>query len=229
MRCCMVPLEESLLIGLPLAYVGGFLDAYTYLYRGGVFAFAQTGNMILFSIHAAGGDFQKALLSLVPIAAFSIGVLAAEWMKIKVTSRAYLAWRHVILAIEAVLLTVIGFLPLSVPNLWVNASVSFLCSLQISAFRRLNGMAYATTMCTGNLRSGMEMLSHWIFQKDKEAGRHCIGYFLVILFFCAGAASGRLLGEWMGVRSSWLCAGILLALLAVMLREERKRSAQCIE
>ena len=40
--------SESFLVGALLAVSGGFLDAYTYLCRGGVFANAQTGNMISF-------------------------------------------------------------------------------------------------------------------------------------------------------------------------------------
>ncbi|MEF9840560.1 MAG: DUF1275 family protein, partial [Lachnospiraceae bacterium] len=39
-------ISETFLIGAILAMVGGFLDAYTYLCRGGVFANAQTGNLV---------------------------------------------------------------------------------------------------------------------------------------------------------------------------------------
>ena len=41
-------MSESLVLGLLLAVSGGFFDAYTYLCRGGVFANAQTGNIVLF-------------------------------------------------------------------------------------------------------------------------------------------------------------------------------------
>ena len=37
-------------MGALLAAAGGLLDAYTYLSRGGVFANAETGNMVLFGI-----------------------------------------------------------------------------------------------------------------------------------------------------------------------------------
>ena len=39
-------MSESLAIGLLLALTGGFLDAYTYVARGRVFANAQTGNIL---------------------------------------------------------------------------------------------------------------------------------------------------------------------------------------
>ena len=38
------------------AIVGGFLDAYSYLARGRVFAGAQTGNVVLFGVRAAAGN-----------------------------------------------------------------------------------------------------------------------------------------------------------------------------
>ena len=45
-----IQMSETILIGTLLALAGGFLDAYTYICRGGVFANAQTGNIVLFSI-----------------------------------------------------------------------------------------------------------------------------------------------------------------------------------
>ena len=47
--------EDSLHLGLLLAMVGGYLDAYTFVGRGGVFANAQTGNIVLLGIYAAQG------------------------------------------------------------------------------------------------------------------------------------------------------------------------------
>jgi hypothetical protein len=43
---------EDLPTGVLLAGVGGFLDAYTFVGRGGVFANAQTGNIVLLGVAA---------------------------------------------------------------------------------------------------------------------------------------------------------------------------------
>lgn len=40
-------------LGVLLALVGGGLDAYTFISRGGVFAGAQTGNVVLLGVAAA--------------------------------------------------------------------------------------------------------------------------------------------------------------------------------
>lgn len=58
---------EWLEVGLCLCFIGGFLDAYTYVSRGGVFANAQTGNIILLILGLAAGEGGAALRYLVPI------------------------------------------------------------------------------------------------------------------------------------------------------------------
>ena len=70
--------SESLRLGVLLAIVGGFLEAYTFLSRGGVFANCETGNLVLLALYCSQGQFQRALTYLPPIAAFFLGVLAAE-------------------------------------------------------------------------------------------------------------------------------------------------------
>ena len=49
--------SESLEIGILLAISGGLMDAYSYLFRGEVFANAQTGNILLFSVNLAQGNW----------------------------------------------------------------------------------------------------------------------------------------------------------------------------
>ncbi len=74
-------MSESLLLGALLAIAGGFFDAYTYLCRGGVFANAQTGNIVLLGIRIAEHDFWGMLTYLMPISAFAVGVVTVELVK----------------------------------------------------------------------------------------------------------------------------------------------------
>lgn len=60
-------IHESLLTGILLAIVGGFLDIYTYLLKGNVFANAQTGNMVLMGLKIAEQNYLGALYYLLPI------------------------------------------------------------------------------------------------------------------------------------------------------------------
>lgn len=74
----IVQRSESFPIGVLLALTGGFLDAYTYVSRGGVFANAQTGNMVLLGIRLSEGAWRQAAYYFVPIVAFAAGVLLAD-------------------------------------------------------------------------------------------------------------------------------------------------------
>ena len=50
-------MSESIRLGIVLAVAGGFMDAYSYMCRDGVFANAQTGNMLsCFLIRRRGTD-----------------------------------------------------------------------------------------------------------------------------------------------------------------------------
>ena len=48
-------ISESIGLGTILALSGGFMDAYSYIERGKVFANAQTGNMLLFGVNLSEG------------------------------------------------------------------------------------------------------------------------------------------------------------------------------
>ena len=69
---------DTLPTGLLLAGAGGFLDAYTFVGRGGVFANAQTGNIVLLAVAAGERHWPAALLHVPPILAFMLGVALAE-------------------------------------------------------------------------------------------------------------------------------------------------------
>ena len=72
---------------------GGFQDAYTYCGRGGVFANAQTGNIVLMSSNFFSGRFAAGIKYLVPIAAFLLGTAVAECVHRKWKYYRALHWR----------------------------------------------------------------------------------------------------------------------------------------
>lgn len=219
-----VQTSEALRVGLVLAVTGGYLDAYTYLCRGHVFANAETGNMVLLGVNLAAGQWAAALKYLPPILAFFAGVLMAEWMRTRGKSAATkgrLHWRQRVLLAELAVLLAAAFAPLGGGwDMAVNIGVSFICALQVESFRRVHGQAYATTMCTGNLRSGTELLYHFLQKRDRRALRQSLRYYAVILAFIAGAACSALLAPPLGRWSVLVaCGGLALALAMLFQRE----------
>ena len=49
-------MSETIRLGMLLAISGGFMDAYSYIERGQVFANAQTGNMLLLGVNLSQGN-----------------------------------------------------------------------------------------------------------------------------------------------------------------------------
>ena len=184
--------SESFHVAALLAVSGGLLDAYTYLCRGGVFANAQTGNIVLLGINLAAGNWAKALTALVPISAFVDGILITELIKsrFKTDSPHALHWRHAMLGLEMLLLTVAAFVPIGTMDRVVNIIVSLVCALQVQTFRKVHGYSFASTMCTGNLRNGTEAFFEYAANGKNDAKCRCLYSFGVIVFFIIGAALG---------------------------------------
>ena len=132
-------------------------------------------------------------------------------------------WRQAVVLLEAVILLLVAFLP-SQLNLLANVLVSFVCAMQVESFRKIEGNAYATTMCIGNLRSGMEYLYRWHVTRDRAHLHRAKVYYLVILVFVLGAALGGVTCRSLGRLSILICCPLLLSAVAVM--AWTKRSAE---
>ncbi len=207
--------EELFLTGGLLAVVGGFLDAYTYILRGGVFANAQTGNIVLLAVNIAKGDFYQAGLHIIPILAFALGVYITEIIKSSFRDKMFIKCEHFVILIEIALLFTVGFIPLSVSPLIVNVTISFICSIQVNSFRKIEGVPYASTMCTGNLRSCFVNLFDYTHHKNREAFFSCVKYMGIILLFIIGACIGTVLSKLIGYHCIWFCDVILTAVFLI--------------
>ena len=72
---------RTLWFALLLTVSNGFMDAHTFVVRGGVFANVQTGNVIFAAIDAAEGRLHATLSHVWPILAFVVGMLLASHIK----------------------------------------------------------------------------------------------------------------------------------------------------
>ena len=207
-------------MGALLAAAGGLLDAYTYLSRGGVFANAETGNMVLFGICLIQGQWRRAAGYLLPILAFALGVLAAEFIREHHRSGPRYHWRHTVLLAEIAVLCAVAFLPRGEWDPAANTLVAFVCALQVETFRKVRGSPFATTMCTGNLRSGTEAIYHALTGGKRTSVEKGLCYYAVIACFIAGAALGVLLTKLAPQRAVLGAAVLQLAAFGLMCRED---------
>lgn len=220
--------HETLAFGVILAIVGGLLDAYTFVGRGGVFANAQTGNIVLLGVYASKRDWNQVLIYAAPIAAFIVGVIVAEWIKKNSSRYLILDWKREILILEMIVLFIVGFLHGSSNNFIVIVTISFVASVQVSSFRKLNDTSYNTTMCTGNLRTASQAAYIAVTQKDKESATVALHFLIIIGSFLFGALIGGIFTVKLGGKAVW-GAVILLALAVLLLNIYEKQGIAHVE
>lgn len=100
-----------------------------------------------------------------------------------------------------------------------NAIIAFVCSLQVESFRKVEGSPYATTMCTGNLRSGTELFYYYRKNKDQKALVKSLQYFCIILFFIIGACIGTILAK-LFLLKAVLFSIILLGIVILLMHKK---------
>ena len=212
-------MSEALCTAMFLSLSGGLQDVYTYLFRGKVFANAQTGNIVLLAVHAFAGEWSTALRYLVPLCFFAFGVFAAELMHQKLRQMQRLHWRQIVLLCEILMLLAVGFFPQEW-NLIANALVSFACAMQVQTFRKVDGYAFASTMCIGNMRSGMDSLCSWMLTGGTTARNKAFHYFAIILLFALGAGLGSVALNHFGAKSIWFSCLLLAVSFCLMFLKE---------
>ena len=181
-------MSESILTAAFLSISGGLQDAYTYLFRGKVFANAQTGNIVLLSQNIMERNWHLVIHYMIPLVSFAIGIVAAEIIR---------------------------------TNMLANAVVSFSCAMQVQTFRKVNGYAFASTMCIGNIRSGMESLCVFGRTRDKHILFKSLCYFAIIVMFAFGAGLGSGLISTFKFYTIWFSSILLfVSFLFMFIKEE---------
>ena len=222
-----VQISESIELGILLALSGGFMDAYSYIGRGEVFANAQTGNMLLLGVHLSEGNIPAAIRYLCPVLAFTFGIALADivrnsgigshlhWRQISVVAEAIILTISAFSSFNSIILTIVSFLPQS-HNLLANSLTSLACGIQVESFRKIHGNGIATTMCSGNLRSGTQNIYTFFQTKKREALEKGLLYYGIILCFICGAIIGNQCIKYFHERAI-LISSVLLLLAFIMM------------
>ncbi|MBP1997697.1 YoaK family protein [Peptostreptococcus canis] len=220
-----IQMSESTLVGVLLTFGGGFRDAYSYNIRGHIFANAQTGNLVLMGHNLANGNFISAFKYVLPILAFIIGVYLTDYIKSKYKYLDTIHWRQIIIFLEFVMLFGVGFMPHFMDS-WANITISLVCAMQVESFRKFVDIPIATTMCTGNMRSGTEILVKYSQSKkfgkpDKSLKKKSLYYYFIILVFCIGAAFGAFISSKLGIKTIWIDSFIMFLVFILMFKKEK--------
>lgn len=207
--------SEAFELGAILAMAGGFMDAYSYMCRGQVFANAQTGNILLLGVNLAQLRFGAALSYFTPVAAFACGIVFANVARGFLKNIKAIHWRQVMLAVEILLFLRVGFFPQTM-NGMATTLISAACGIQLETFRTVCGNSAATTMCIGNLRSMTNAFCDYLRSKNKNSLRKALLFGGVIACFAIGAILGDLFVRLLAQRAIWVCNLFLLGGFGLM-------------
>ena len=205
--------SESIELGIILALVGGFMDVYSYVGRDGVFANAQTGNILLVGVHLSEGDLALALRYLMPVLCFSVGIMLSDLVHERFASAMH--WRQLTVLTEALILLGVGLLPPE-HNMLANGLTSLACGMQVESFRKIHGHGIATTMCIGNLRNALQNVDDYIITHKRGFLENGLLYFGVIFTFVFGAVLGNWCIERMGLHAIVVASVLLFVAFAIM-------------
>ena len=190
-----LPVHEQLIFCLLLTVVGGFFDAYTFVNCEGIFANAQTGNLIFVGIDLIEGNYREVIHYLIPILSFVMGVLVSKFIESKYKELSIFKHIYMLLLIQMFALLVIlikyKFFGLDIRPI----VISFICAIQFDGFRKVNNLVFASVFCTGNLRSMSEHLYKYIVLKKKESKVPLLIYVTVISVFLSGVILGAAMSK----------------------------------
>ncbi len=179
---------KKLAFHLSMMFVGGAIGAFSLL-TCGVFANMQTGNLIkLFIAFADGFNIETITQCVLPIVGFILGVVYIKFLE----KQKYI--NQIALISETVMVVAVAFIPNS---FWLNITKSILLSFcagcQLQAFHLFEGKFFATTMCTNNMRSIVDLAFDGVRQKDKKKLTKAGKIFIFVLAFCLGATLSAVL------------------------------------
>ncbi|QWT18157.1 DUF1275 domain-containing protein [Collinsella sp. zg1085] len=206
-------ISDSIELGIVLSLIGGFMDAYSYIGRGGVFANAQTGNLLLMGVHLSQGNIALSTRFLMPVLSFGVGIVVADIVRTRLGRTIH--WRQIVVLAEALILALVAFLAPEA-NLVANCLTSFACGMQVESFRAIHGHSIATTMCIGNLRSCLQSVDSYVFTHKKRYLERALLYFGVILTFVLGAVLGNLCVDMFAERAMLVASIMCMFAFALM-------------
>lgn len=209
--------------GALLSCVGGFLDAFTFV-RFGVFANAQTGNVVLLGIDAGQGEWRDALLRLVPIIVFLMAVVGVELFARLVAHGRVRRRLRVTLGIEIAGLLIVAPLPDQAPQLMITIIVTSVAAIQFSTFRMLVDTPYSSLLASGNLHALAVNLHLRLIERDPAAGVRVARFGLVVVAFVVGAAGGAVTTHQVGNAAIVVPAFLLMITLVILVFEARKEA-----
>lgn len=211
---------EKFWIFLMMIGVGGFLGAYTFVLKGGVFCNAQTANFVLLALHLGQGHWAKAGYFLIPISAYLAGAILSEFLPKRINRWEILRWDTFFVGFEMICFLLIGLVPDDAPPQFCQIFVNFVASMQYNTFRQAKGVSLATTFCTNHLRQVGIHTVKWFRKKNPAALVRLKMHGWMLGAFVAGGIASAFLCGWFQGKTIWWAELLLLIVFLDLLRAD---------
>lgn len=212
-----------------LMTVGGYLGAFTYNLRGGVFCNAQTANFVLMAMALGKGQFARAAYFLIPMGAYLAGVVLSEALPLKLRKTGLIRWDTALVGLEALVVLILGLLPESAPFQMTQIVVNFICAMQYNTFRQAQGVPMATTFCTNHLRQTGIHLTKGLRKGSPHELRLSLSHAGMLLVFTAGGVVCTALCSRFQGRAIWGAALLLAVAFADLLHADLRKERGLLE
>lgn len=173
--------------------VGGFLGAFTYVLRGGVFCNAQTGNLVLLAMALGEGNWSRVLYLIFPITAYFLGAVVSEAIAGPIKKFQLIRWDTLFIIIEIIAVILLGLIPETAPYQITQITVNFICSMQYNTFRQAQGIPMATTFCTNHLRQLAIWFIKFVKHRQQTEKIRFLSHLLMLAVFVAGGVISTIL------------------------------------
>ena len=202
----MEPVEERRLHYL-MSAAGGYIGVYSILGRNGIFALAQTMNLIQVLISMEEGDFPEAVLRIGAACLFGLAV-GASALLLKAGEHKR---RRLSIAVTALVVLCEGLISQEVPSMTALYPVFFAMTLQWCAFSGAGVYGSSTIFSTNNLRQCVD--SYVRHYTGREAGMLEKARFFrnTLISYHVGVAVCFIAMRALENRCIWLCLPLLAA------------------
>lgn len=199
-------------VAVLLTLSGGFLDAFTYVGHGRVFANTMTGNVALLGVNVAAADWTQAGRHIPPLIAFVFAVFVVHVLRLDVVARSVQRAAMICLTLEIAFLATVASGLIHLPELWLISGISFVATLQTLSFTHIGNLTYTSVMTTGNLRRAAKRLLEGLIPRyDGAALRDALLLGMAGFSFFAGAVIGGVSTGSLHDRALWVAVLLLLA------------------
>ncbi|MDR5824986.1 YoaK family protein [Caballeronia sp. LZ043] len=209
-------------VAVLLTLSGGFLDAFTYVGHGGVFANAMSGNIALLGINVASGDWTQAARHVPPLIAFAFSVCVVHMLGLATIARFVTRPALACLVLEIGFLALAASNLLSLPDFVLIPGITFVATLQTLSFTHVENVTYTSVMTTGNLRRATKRLLEGLIPRYDKAALHDASLLGAAgLCFLTGAVLGAYTTAAMMNNALWIAVLLLLSALTRMCQLSR--------